>query len=183
LQIDDGGLSQENHPLASVSVYCFPPWVVTAKDGRDALRRYLASFPQAEAYDSYLRLGREPDASPAFEVHEDGWGELRMHWRVAEGLRGTREERQALLQDLTRRYRGRRYFFPALDTVVCSIHPMMAWWAVLHTLSMLARYHPAEWAVHVDVDRSPNAVAIERLLATAIRVVPELILEAITDYS
>jgi hypothetical protein len=30
----------------------------------------------------------------------------------------------------------------------------MARWAVLFTLSMLARYQPAEWAAHVDVDAS-----------------------------
>jgi hypothetical protein len=39
----------------------------------------------------------------------------------------------------------------------------MAWWAVLFTLSMLARYQPAEWATHVDVDTSSHAVPIERL--------------------
>ena len=32
------------------------------------------------------------------------------------------------------------------------------WWAVLFTLSMLARYQPAEWAAHVNVDaaRTPS---------------------------
>ena len=55
----------------------------------------------------------------------------------------------------------------------------MAWWAVLYTLSMLARYQPAEWAAHVDVDASPHAVPVERLLAQAIGIIPELMAEAI----
>jgi hypothetical protein len=57
----------------------------------------------------------------------------------------------------------------------------MAWWAVLFALSMLARYQPAEWARHVDVDASPHAVPIERLLARAISVTPEPVAEAITQ--
>lgn len=28
----------------------------------------------------------------------------------------------------------------------------MAWWAVLYALSMLARYHPAQWANRINVD-------------------------------
>jgi hypothetical protein len=55
----------------------------------------------------------------------------------------------------------------------------MVWWAVLHTLSMLARYQPAEWASHINIDTSRHAVAIERLLKEAIRVLPKLVLETI----
>jgi hypothetical protein len=46
---------------------------------------------------------------------------------------------------------------------------------------MLARYQPAEWAAHVDVDASPHAVPIERLLAHAIGIIPELVAEAIAQ--
>lgn len=55
----------------------------------------------------------------------------------------------------------------------------MAWWAVLYTLSMLARYQPAGWAGHINVDGSRHAVAVERLLKRAISLVPALIAEAI----
>jgi hypothetical protein len=55
----------------------------------------------------------------------------------------------------------------------------MAWWAVLYALSMLARYQPAEWASHINVDTSPHAVGIERLLKEAMRVLPLLVAEAI----
>jgi hypothetical protein len=59
------------------------------------------------------------------------------------------------------------------------IHPLMAWWVVLHSLSMLARYQPAEWSAHIDVDRSQYAVALEVLLSDALAVVPALIAETI----
>lgn len=42
-------------------------------------------------------------------------------------------------------------------TTTRSLHPLMAWWAVLHALSMLARYQPAEWATHINIDDSPHA--------------------------
>jgi hypothetical protein len=44
---------------------------------------------------------------------------------------------------------------------------------------MLARYQPAEWAGHINVDGSRHAVAVERLLKRAISLVPALIAEAI----
>jgi hypothetical protein len=59
----------------------------------------------------------------------------------------------------------------------------MAWWAVLFALSTLARYHPAEWAVHIDVDRSRHAVLLENLLKQAMEIVPFLILEAIEQHA
>lgn len=51
----------------------------------------------------------------------------------------------------------------------CILHPLMAWWAVLCMLSMIARHQPTEWAAHIDVDSSKNAVAIEQLLKKGYR--------------
>ncbi len=76
-------------------------------------------------------------------------------------------------------YAGFSYFFPALGTADRSLHPLMAWWAVLYVLSMLARYQPAEWATHINVDASSQAVRLERILNEAIGTVPNLIAEAI----
>jgi YaaC-like Protein len=74
---------------------------------------------------------------------------------------------------------GSSYFFPALGAADRSLHPLMAWWAVLHTLSMLARYQPAEWGTHINVDASPNAVQLEHILKEAISTLPNLVAEAI----
>jgi hypothetical protein len=59
------------------------------------------------------------------------------------------------------------------------LHPLMAWWAVLYTLSMLARYQPAEWAAHINIDASRHATTVETLLKRALVIVPALIAEAI----
>ena len=45
----------------------------------------------------------------------------------------------------------------------------------------ISRYQPAEWGRHIDVDRSPHAVPIERLLDDAVRVVPQLIAETLNE--
>jgi hypothetical protein len=39
-------------------------------------------------------------------------------------------------------YRGSRVILPAVGTPPKEVHPLMVWWAILYTLSMLARYHP-----------------------------------------
>ncbi|PZS12689.1 MAG: hypothetical protein DLM60_21820 [Pseudonocardiales bacterium] len=179
LRIDHRNLYPEPHPLASVPVVRFPPWVVNAGNGREALSKYLKAFPEAQGYYDFLRVDREPDANPNFTRHHDGWGELHMRWRLPDGQPGTAAERLALLETITRPYKGTLYFFPVVTPNTRSLHPLMAWWAILHTLSMLARYQPAEWASHINVDTSRHAVAIERLLKEAIRVLPKLVLETI----
>ncbi|MFD5560176.1 YaaC family protein [Kitasatospora griseola] len=80
-------------------------------------------------------------------------------------------------------YDGSRYFFPSLGGSVISVHPLMAWWAVLHTLSTISRYQPAEWGRHIDVDRSQHAVPIERLPTESIRIMPKLLAETIGEVS
>ena len=59
----------------------------------------------------------------------------------------------------------------------------MAWWAVLFTLSMLARYEPSQWGAHVNVNESPVATKLEDLLRGALRVVPMVIAETIEQVS
>ncbi|MHB1433527.1 MAG: YaaC family protein [Streptosporangiaceae bacterium] len=80
---------------------------------------------------------------------------------------------------MTRPYNGSLWLFPAAGTAGRSLHPLMTWWAVLYTLSMLARYQPAERAGHINVDYSRHAVAVESPLRRAISMVPALTAEAI----
>lgn len=169
----------EPHPLVSVPVVYFPPWVVTSPEGHTSLLDYLASFPDAQGYESYYRTHGGPDAVPRFSQHVDGWGELVMNWELPGGQPGGYAEQVKFLKVRTWNYDGSLYFFPEIGTVNRGIHPLMAWWAMLHTLSMLARYHPAEWAAHIDVNSSRQAVPLENLLKNAIEIVPKLIAEAI----
>jgi hypothetical protein len=102
-----------------------------------------------------------------------------MHWELPGGRAGTAAERTAMMTAKTRLYDGQRYFFPALAGTTRSMHPLMTWWAVLHTLSMLARYQPAQWVTSTDVNTDPRAVPLENLLDTATQILPTLITEAI----
>jgi hypothetical protein len=169
----------EPHPLATVPVMYFPPWVVDSPHGRQSLREYLAAFPGAQGFHSFVRDGPEPGSQPRFIKDVDEWGELQMNWLAADGRQCDSTEQLVFLTGITRPYNGSMYFFPAPDGSDKSIHPLMAWWAVLYTLSMLARYQPAEWAGHIDVDRSPYAVPLESILKTAMVLMPELIADTI----
>ncbi len=75
---------------------------------------------------------------------------------------------------------GRWWLRPALHGTDAPPSCLMTWWAALFTLSMLARYHPVEWASALDPDRSPVAVLLERTMETALEVVPQLVLEAVS---
>jgi hypothetical protein len=176
LYVEVSAILDDPHPLATTPVVYFPPWLIDSVNCREDLDLYLSSFPAARRYDSYVRR----DGGPNFVRHVDGWGELQMNWQVrADGTSCTAEARREFIKSITRRYCGAAYFFPAIGGGDRGAHPLMAWWAVLHSLSMLARYQPAEWSAHIDVDRSQHAVSLEVLLQDALTVVPALIAETI----
>ena len=160
LYLDHEALDPDPHPLVSVPVAYFPNWLISSADGR-ALELYMRAFPDAPPHDSYVRRGPERDSAPDFTPHHDGWGELVMNWALPGGSGGL-EDKLSFVRAMTRPYNGSLWLFPAAGTAGRSLHPLMAWWAVLYTLSMLARYQPAEWAGHINVDDSRHAVAIER---------------------
>lgn len=76
---------------------------------------------------------------------------------------------------LTTGYRGGRYAFPRLGGTDAAAHPLLIWWAVLYSLSMLARYEPTEWVERTSINQSADANAIEYLLGESLVVLPELI--------
>ncbi|MEU6209499.1 hypothetical protein ABZ891_06260 [Streptomyces sp. NPDC047023] len=88
-------------------------------------------------------------------------------------------------QALTTSYRGQsdRFVFPAVGSMAGPVHPLLAWWAVLFGLSILARYEPEHWAAIIDIDKSMEANAVENLLEHAVAVVPHLALLAIQEAS
>ena len=71
------------------------------------------------------------------------------------------------------------YLFPALSDNVRPMHPLLAWWAVLCVLSMVARYEPRAWTAMSAINTSEEAASIEHLLDTAVRRLPRLILDVI----
>lgn len=168
------------HPLISVRVVRFPPWLVTSPRPREALEDYLAAFPRARDYADFYKVAPHEDANPQFLPQPAGWGELPMSWEMPSGKPSTEEERLTQLSTMVRTYRDGWWFFPEVGGTGATIHPLMAWWAVLYTLSMLARYEPDQWARHIDVDaEGSRAVAIEQLLQESLTAVPQLIAETI----
>ncbi len=168
------------HPLVSAPVVYRPPWVISSTDAGATLGRYLAAYPGVAGYDSYPTVGYPPGAEPDYRRHKDGWGELDINWQLPDG-NGGEAERLSFLRSRTRSYNGSWYFYPARTGDSRTFHPLMAWWAVLFNLSMLARYEPAAWASHINVDSSAHAVPLERLLRQAITLVPQLVVETIQE--
>jgi hypothetical protein len=60
-------------------------------------------------------------------------------------------------------------------------HPLVAWWAILYTLSVIARYRPSVWTEALDIDASPDAPAIEYMLDEAHRAVINLVTAVMED--
>ena len=60
--------------------------------------------------------------------------------------------------------------------------PVMLWWALIHGLSLLARYQPAEWRAALDLDRSEIADPLREVLDQAMEIVPELLFLAMDNH-
>ncbi|MFF0898212.1 YaaC family protein [Streptomyces sp. NPDC003278] len=186
LYTSEGSIDEGDHSLLSVWVSNIPDRVVKAGT-REALDDFLTGYPAVAQHESYSNVGAA--ALPNYVRYDHGGGQLSMNWLMPEGVgtgfdgMATMAERQAHLRTMTRGYAGGRYFLPVLGSMKRDLHPLMAWWAVLYTLSMLARYDPAVWGKHINVDNSPHAVPIERLLERAINHLPVLIADTIADVS
>jgi hypothetical protein len=132
----------------------------------ETLEAYLARYPALAGYD--VR-----DGTPG--VHRDDGGQtLHLIWSVPAGAPDAH-----LLTDRLTNYRGTEVIYPSVAGMTEALHPLMAWWIVLYALSMITRYHPAEWTRLSDVDRSPQATVIEFVLDAALEAVPDLIEAAI----
>src|SRR5581483_761313 len=58
---------------------------------------------------------------------------------------------------------------------------LMTLWALLYGLSQLARHHPAAWVGALNPDRSPIAVDLEHVLDSALELVPDLLVPAVSN--
>ncbi|MFK0172613.1 YaaC family protein [Streptomyces sp. NPDC090306] len=182
LYVEDRSMYREPHQLAAVNVYPFPPWVAQAR-GEAALKKFMDAYPSAKGFDYPWRGSSQENKTPNFELDLDGWGDLELQWEVPEGSSGSLADRQALIRTMTHPYGRERYLMPAFDEQTHGAHPLMVWWAVLHTLSMLARYEPAQWSRHIAVDSSQHAVPLESLLEKGIRRLPYAIAYLLDELS
>ncbi|GAA1096209.1 YaaC family protein [Nocardiopsis metallicus] len=173
--IGDGGSSRP-----TTMVRPLPPSLISTTD-HETLHAFLRSYPDTRGC-AYNVLGQDSESRPSYQPSHDGTGSLVLQWPELKAERY--QNRRDFVCARTRSYRGEEFFFPTpVSGSDRGIHPLMAWWAVLFTLSILARYQPVEWARHIDVDNSEYAVPIEELLRAALTVLPELIVEIIDDVS
>ncbi len=82
-----------------------------------------------------------------------------------------------------RRYRHSEVLMPAVYGEAATLHPMMLWWAILFSLSMLTRYEPDAWKRAIDVNSVSTAVVVEALLDVALDAVPDIIERVLSEVS
>lgn len=157
--------------LSSAWLYGVDPSVEFADDPKQALRDSLAHYPTLSGFEADLAESRPVRFHPAPVAGELG---VRLTWPADGLLEEHRAERVARMCQPSPT--GEQWVAPAVAGSSEPLHPLVAWWAVLHALSMLARYEPAAWDSHRDIDCSIDAVAVEALLDEALVAVPELIL-------
>jgi hypothetical protein len=78
------------------------------------------------------------------------------------------------------RFHSLYWLLPTVGGVSGPQHEIVWWWAVLHSLSIRARYAPDRWLADLDPDKSSISTILETLLDAAQRSSPPMILEAIT---
>jgi hypothetical protein len=140
----------------------------------EEIASYLAAYPSLVGSTGPSSCGSTSAAGGA-----DGTAHVLRRWAMpANDLAGFKAAR-------TWPYRGddERYVYPALGGSDTPLYPLLAWWAILFALSMLARYEPASWTTHLDVDSSPDAVPLEIALSEALDACPQLMLHAIRAVS
>ncbi|MFJ7903528.1 YaaC family protein [Streptomyces sp. NPDC096198] len=164
-----------------ISVYPVPREVRLRSDSdRAALDEFLAKYPSLTGW------SHTPDAPDTVLWRERGNGaeeelEIFLPSALTGPVRPEEERAEALRPATLYRGPGDAYAFPALGGMSGPVHPLLAWWAALFGLSILARYEPEAWAEIVDINGSPAANAVEHLLDEAIAVVPHMALLAILN--
>ncbi|MFB9509946.1 YaaC family protein [Streptomyces aurantiacus] len=182
MHFSPGGLIQRGDEIWSrISLYPVPREVrIQAESDSRAVDEFLANYPSLEGW------SHTPDVPDTVLWHERGNGtEEELEIFLPSALTVSARSESGRVEALQRAtlYRGPSdaYAFPTLGSMGGPVHPLLAWWAALFGLSILARYEPEAWAEIVDIDGSPAANAVEHLLDEAITVVPHMALLAILD--
>lgn len=76
---------------------------------------------------------------------------------------------------------GHHYVMPSAGNSTQVLQPLMTWWLVLFSFSMLARYHPKQWTETLTLQTSKSASQVEHLLDLAVSVVPEMVARHLTE--
>jgi hypothetical protein len=160
-------------------IHGLPADLLLADNQAEAVTSFLAHYPTlAGSAQSHLI----PDGLPADDWQAGARKALRA-WPSSTPPDGTAIPNflsdDAELRTLPYLGDGDRWVFPALGGADIPLHPLLAWWALLYALSMLARYEPASWTSALDVDEQSTAVTLQGALSLALDTCPQLILHAI----
>jgi len=165
-----------------------PSWVSVClrrrpvPDDAEAINRLLGTYPgatgvQATTYQGDLQFSPTP------------WGPgVRAMWPKADIQECQGESPPDELSGLHDRngapeYRSGevRWLIPTVGDESDRLPPVLLWWILLFSLSLLARYEPAAWRAALDLDRSPVADPLTQLLDDALVTVPALLFDAATQ--
>lgn len=173
----DGHIYPYLNPYMQATVAGLPNRVFEGLDQEAsdlALMAELEHYPTAAGWQRYspqgIHLERPDDYGWAVELQWDAGGQ-------------SPEDHESKLLKVAPEYRlsGRHWMRPTLNAAGDSLSVLMTWWALLYGLSVVARYHPREWANTLQVNKSRIAVPLERTLDIALEAVPHYVLEALTQ--
>lgn len=117
-------------------------------------------------YPSLAGWAHRPLQGPSAPLDWEIGGSLQLSW-----------SHPHTLQNQATRYLGRELLAtPSVGSMNAPLDPFIAWWAVLFSLSMMARYEPSYWAGMISIDSSRDANSIEHLLDHALDAIPYLVL-------
>lgn len=144
-------------------------WAAEEKRVRD----YLTNYPSLTGYRFATGTGQPIGLHP----HDDGTASVSIHWPENPKRPVPGNERR---KRVAATYFDHTRVYPSIDGTKKPLHPLVTWWAILFGLSVLARYEPETWGRAIDVNQSPEAVAIEHLMDSALDSLPELLYRALT---
>lgn len=150
---------------ARLDVLQDPDQVRPGHTGRDRLSSFLESYPT-------LR-GGEPLTNDTDSIVE--WRYLGPQHKLMQILISLPLEVNELSHPIPDRYnvKGLNMVLACTDGCGKADHPFTLWWALLFSLSMIARYAPREWRKMINVDTSAGAVRLEQTLEAAQISVPD----------
>jgi hypothetical protein len=138
----------------------------------------MADYPSAAGWaipieDGTIQITHRPNRQ---------W-EVTLRWPAKEtGGEMSEEELEAFFVKVAPeyRYRGDRFLRPSINGAGSPPpSPLMTWWLLLYSFSILARYEPRRWMKLLDRDSSKVAVLLRYALEEALTAVPQLVLEAL----
>jgi hypothetical protein len=150
-------------------------------DGAAFITRFgeiMTNYPSAAGYAIPMK-----DDSIGPPVVSGGPRQVVVRWPATDSQAEMSEEELKAFYDQVApeyRYRGDRFLRPAVDAArSVPPSPLMAWWLLLYSFSILARYEPRRWARLLDLDSSKVAAVLQYALEEALTAVPHLVLEAL----